>query len=156
VSNKYDIESYLADILAKMQSKLPAKITEINAEKADSIQLLPVANESYFNNANDQVFNVDPFIYYGIVDLTANASGNKTALQISVNFEVVFNNSNCEGTLTKVLRYSRCLREVVQESFKSGRHTNLKVTELLPANASLNEGADFKVGGITVVSTIIG
>ncbi len=89
MSNKYDIESYLADILAKMQSKLPAKITEINAEKADSIQLLPVANESYFNNANDQVFNVDPFIYYGIVDLTANASGNKTALQISVNFEVV-------------------------------------------------------------------
>jgi len=135
---------------------LPAKITAINSEKADSITLESVPNTSYFNSSGEQILNADPFIYYGITDLATNSNGGATALEVTLNFEVVFNNTNSGNTLEKVLRYSRCLREVIQEKFKSGKHSGLKVSELVPANAPLNEGADFKVGGIKIVSTIIG
>lgn len=156
MSNKYDIESFLTDILNVVQNNLPAKITEINAEKNDAIVLDSIPNENYFVSSGEQVFNENVFIYYGITDIITNTSGAKTSQEVTINFEVVFNNLNSNKTLERVLRYSRCLREVLQENFKSGRHTNLKINELVPTNAQINQGSDFKVGGVKVSSIIIG
>ena len=157
MSRKYDIETYIAETLAMVQANLPAKIIEINAEKSDGTEIKQVPDADYFNSTSAQIFNSDPFIYYGLTDIEAEPAGSKTIITITMNFEVVFNNSNSGNTLEKVLRYSRSLREVFQENFMgSSKHSGYKVTELPPANAPLNQGSDFKIGGVSIVSTIAG
>ncbi len=157
MSSKYDIESYLNEVVGIIQENLPAKIIAINTEKSDSITLATIANEDYYVDASEQIWNKNQFIYYGIIDLSTTTNGAKTAIEITLNFEVVFNNTNQSNTLERVLRYSRCLREVIQDNFKGkNKSTGFSVSELVPANAPLNEGSDFKIGGIEIISTIIG
>ncbi len=139
-----------------LQSNLPAKIADINAEKADTTVLDAIPNDKYVSDINDKVLNSKAFLYHTIINIETNPTGAKTAITISMNFEVVFENSNKTDTLKKALRYSRCLREIIQENFKSGKYSNLKVSELIPGNAQLNAGSDFKVGGINIQSTIGG
>ena len=156
MSGKYDIETFLATLIATVKSNLSAKIDEINSEKDDGICLKTIDDEDYYSQTNDQIWNKNQFIYYTIADLETNTNGGSTAITISVNIEIVFDNTNKTDTLEKVLRYSRCLREVVQSNFKEGKHANLKISELLPGNLVSNDGADFKIGGVVVQSTIVG
>ena len=160
MSSRFDVESLLKEALALIQAGLPAKITAVNAEKsgdAEPITLEAIPNAQYFVDSGAQVFNHNEFIYYGITDLSTTANGQKTAIEVTMQFEVVFNNANTGKTLEKVLRYSRCLREVVQDDYRgSKKHTGFLVSELVPANAPLNEGSDYKIGGIEIIATIVG
>ena len=55
------------------------------------------------------------------------------------------------------MRYSRCLREVIQENYKmSASASRLEVTEFVPVDVQFNEGSDFKMGGIHITANIIG
>ena len=157
MSSKYDIESFLNEVLGIVQANLPAKIAAINTEKSDTITLDLIPNAQYYADSSEQVWNDNVFIYYGVVNIITTTNGGKTAMEVTLHFAVIFNNQNETKTLERVLRYSRCLREVIQDNFKgSNKSSGFSVSELTPANFPLNEGSDYKIGGIEIVSTIAG
>ena len=151
MSTKYDVESFVNDILSLIQAGLPGKITAINAEKADtnSIDNIPVG--AYYDNMGNQVVNST------IVGIISNTVGSSTSSEVTLAFSVIFNNLNQQGTIQKVLRYTRCLKEVVMDSFdNNSHHSNLKITEFTPLDIEMNKGSDFKIGGIQITATISG
>lgn len=155
MSNKYDVESHFKALLAIVKDNLNAKINEINVEKDDNFNLATFIDEQYYTSTADSVYNYDEFIYCDLVDLQTESVGASTSIKVGMVFEVVFSNFNQIGTLEKILRYSRCLREVIQEHWKrSSNCSGLKIEEILPTNIQLNQGSDFKVGGVSVTSTI--
>ena len=158
MSGKYDVESFINDIVSVVKAGLPAKITAINAEKSDANSIDDIPSAQYYDNMGEQVINHNVFIYYTILPTEPKAStGSATATEITLAFSVVFNNLNNSGTIQKVLRYTRCLKEVVQDAFdNNASHSNLKVTEFTPTDIELNQGSDFKIGGIQITSTIVG
>lgn len=157
MSNNYDIETFRDNIVDLIQQELPQKIIEINLEKNDEFQINNISPSNYYNDIMDQVLNISPFIYYGVNNLTSFTVGCQTKVEVTLFVSVVFDNTNLEGTETKVLRYSRCLKEIIQENFKIFPSTSaLSVTEFAPENYELNNGADFKVGGIHITATITG
>lgn len=156
MSAKYDIETFINEVISVIQAGLPTKISDINTEKGDSL-LVTIPNGDYFNNIMQQVLNINQFIYYPIVDIVTDANGPNTAITVTLQVSVIFDNTNGSATIEKVLRYSRALREVVQENFKpSGSASRLKITEFAPQEIQLNEGSDFKMGGIHITATIVG
>jgi nicotinate-nucleotide pyrophosphorylase len=156
MSAKYDIEAFVDQVISTMQDDLPGKVTEINTEKGDEL-LINIPNESYYGNIMLQVLNVNQFIYYQVVDIETNTNGGLTAIAVTLQVSVVFIDSSDVNTTKKALRYSRALREVIQENFKiSGSASRLKITEFAPQDIQVNEGSDFKMGGIHITSTITG
>lgn len=154
---QYDIETFRDDILAIVQANLGTKITAINAEKNDGITITDIASENYYNDMSDQVFNISPFILYYLVNLESKTIGAMTQTLITMQMSVVFDNTNQVNTESKVLRYSRCLKEVIQENFKkSASASALNIEQFLPVDLRLNQGSDFKMGGIHVTATIFG
>ncbi len=156
-ARKFDIESFRNGLLAIVQDNLPAKVAAINTEKDDTNSISVVDNAYYYNDITDQVVNKTPFIYYGLIDVGTRTVGSQTAMEVTAFFSIVFDNRNQGNTESKTLRYTRCLREVIQENFKKmPAASNLKIEQFLPANFSLNKGADFKIGGIHITATITG
>jgi len=165
MSCNYDIEVFRNSIIQLIQTELNIKITEINAEKNDDFNITDILPQNYYNDITDQVLNVSPFIYYGFVSLDSSTTGTKTQTTITMFISVVFDNSNTyyandygtygSGTETKVLRYTRALKEVIQDNYKKFAWASpLSVTEFTPQDFELNKGSDFKVGGIHVTGTI--
>jgi hypothetical protein len=153
--SKYDIESFITDIITLVQDNLASKINSINTEKNDGYSISTIDTTSYFDDITDQVLNVNPFIYYTPVEITTEMVGPKINTKITLAISVVFDNNNQDGTIKKVLRYTRCLREIIQENYKKfGYMSRLNVVEFAPTNIQLNEGSFFKMGGIQVVGHI--
>lgn len=150
------METFVDDIIALLQANLPTKITDINTEKGN-FPIVNIENANYYDNIGHQVLNINQFIYYTIVDIVTNTNGHQTSLEVTLAVSVVFDNTNGDGTIQKVLRYSRALREVLQDNFKDSSSTSrFRITEFVPIDIQLNEGSDFKMGGIHVTSTITG
>jgi hypothetical protein len=165
MSCNYDIEVFRNSVIKLIQNELNIEITKINLEKDDDFSILDIAPENYYNDISDQVLNVSPFIYYGFVSLDSSTTGTKTQTTITMFISVVFDNSNTyyandygtygSETETKVLRYTRALKEVIQNNYKKFAWASpLSVTEFTPQDFELNKGSDFKVGGIHVTGTI--
>lgn len=154
MSAKYDIESFVNDMVAILQSKLPAKISAINAEKNDTIELANIDN--YYDDVTEQVFNINQFLHYNIANIDSKSIGCQTSTTITMFFEIVFITGNSGNTLQKALRYTRAIREVFQENSKNGKYGTLKIADLIPDKAVLNNGSDFKVAGVLLESTISG
>lgn len=156
-AKKYDIETFRDEIITLIQDNLSAKITAINTEKNDSLSIDSIAAENYYNDVTDQVVNISPFIHYGFASLESETVGAQTRTTITMFVAVVFDNTNQTGIESKVLRYTRCLKEIIQENSKKiASASPLSVTQFLPVNFELNKGSDFKVGGIHITTSIVG
>lgn len=157
MSNKYDIEMFIDEMIALVKADLPAKISEINIEKNDDITLPTVGNSDYYDDISEQVFYKNQFIYYSLVDVATESAGHNVSLDVTLAISVLFSNINSSGTIKKVMRYTRCLREIFQESFKkTGKASQIKVTEFIPVDIQTNQGSDFKMGGIQIQASIVG
>lgn len=157
MSGKYDVESFVDNVIDTIKTNLTTKVAEINAEKNDIYNLEVVDNAHYYEDISQQVLNANPFIYYTPVELETTTVGANTSISITLAVSIVFDNTNDSGTMKKVLRYSRVLREIVQNNHAlSPSASSLKVTEFVPTDITINDGSDFKMGGIHVTSTIVG
>jgi len=158
MANIRDVEDLMRSLVTVMQAGLPAKITAINAQKADGIVLEQIANANYYNVINEQVEGVSPFIYYGFSSIGSESIGsNKTKLTPTIFFEVAFSNDyRDQDAYWKVLRYTRAMQEVMQDNFFRIRSSeNLRIEPFTPADIHKNDGADLKIGGIQVTTTMV-
>jgi len=157
---KYDIEIAEADLLALVKVQLPAKLTEITAEKADSITLAVPADAEYFNGTDDSVDNRALSVYYGLIDDTPNSIGSATAEEGRFMFLFYLNELNQkQGVIRKKLfRYIRALKEIFEENFDYFPYlSTFKIVTIAPQSWRENETSPaYKVGGIYIETALAG
>lgn len=155
--SKYDEERFMYDLKELLVLGLPAKITELNIEKADNITLFPVDSSNFIDNLDDEILNADPVIYYGLAGIETNSNGPSTSRKVGIFFDVIWINDFTQNNLNrKALRYSRAVREIIEANFKKLKHVgDLVVESMTPTDVKLNDDQTYyKIGGIVVTGTM--
>lgn len=156
---KYDVEILEADLLALVQAKLPGKLTEITAEKADSITIPTPANDQYFNSTDDEVDNRTLAVQYGIVDGSPDSISSNTAEDNRYIFLIYVNEINqLPGVVRKKLfRYIRALKEVFEENFDQFSFVSkMNIVTIAPQSWAENENSPvYKVGGVYIETSLV-
>jgi len=157
---KYDVERLEADLLALVQNKLPAKITEITTEKADSITLDIPTNDDYFNTTDDEVINRKIIVQYGLIDGEPFSVSSGTAEENRYIFAVYLDEMNeAAGVVRKKLfRYIRAFKEIFEENFYFfSCVSKLDIRTIAPTSASWDENETspvYKIGGIYIETSL--
>lgn len=158
----YDIENLLSDVKGILTSNFNTKLTAITSEKGDSITLTAIDSSSYFfQTMNDRTANfVGPFILYGIEDLksipTPRSCASATEVLISI-LVIVADQGQDLNIMSRMLRYSRALKEVIEENFRIVECCNsLEVQSLVPVPfQDINTGEPYRAVGI-LLKTVLG
>ncbi len=157
---KCDVETVEADLLALVQAKLPDKIAEITAEKADGIVLTVPANTDYINTTDDEVNNTDLIVHYGITDGVPLSIGSNTAEDNRYVFNIYLDELNQQPGIVrkKLFRYIRALKEIFEENFKKFSYlSSMKVETIAPGMWQKNEQSPiYKVGGVYIETSLAG
>lgn len=157
---KYDVEILEADLLALVKANLPAKLTEITAEKADSITLPAPTDAQYFNSTDDQVDNRTLSVRYGLEDPRPNSIASNTAEDNIYLFLVYLNEKNhLPGVVRKKLfRYTRALKEIFEENFDRLTFVSkMTIQTIAPQSWAENENSPtYKVGGVYIETSLVG
>lgn len=157
---RYDPERLEADLLKLVKAKLPAKLSEIEAEKADSIVLTVPVDSQYFNTTDDQVDNRKLSVMYGLVDGTPLSIGSNTSEDNRYMFLIYLDETNLKpGVARKILfRYIRALKEIFEENFNYIPCTSKFILQTIaPTSASWDENENspvYKVGGVFIQTSI--
>ena len=157
---KYDIERLEADLLALVKAKLPAKLAEITAEKADSIVLGVPTDAEYFNTTDDEVNNDKLSVQYGVVDGSAFSISSNTTEDNRYIFLIYLNELNSQPGVVrkKLFRYIRAFKEIFEENFdRFPCVSNIKVQSIAPTSAGWDENENspvYKVGGVYIETSL--
>lgn len=154
---KFDEEQLLLNIETYLKANLNAKITAINSEKNDSIVLAQVNASAYALDADDGEFNYDPYIITMISEQTSETRGPAVAENLIVNVALILTDNGQDlNIVRRMLRYRRCLREVIQDNFRKISPCDEVVIESLPLLSFQKGGSSMmsKVVGINIISSI--
>lgn len=160
----YDGEDLLDDVVAIVQAGLTAKLAAIEAEKIAKGKGVngglpaPESDAYYRQTWSDKILNHSPAIFYGIEDVQTESMGPATSEKFKVFVEVVLVDSGMDtDTANRLLRYSRALREVLQEKFASVAETGrIKIETVRPVSFKMDADSseEIKVGGVSLTVAI--
>jgi len=159
---KCDIEIVEDKLLELVKDKLPAKLAEIDAEKADGVTLDVPMDAQYFNGTDidEEVINQGILVRYGIVESEAISLPSATAQDNTYIFLIYLNELNApQGELRKKLfRYSRAFKEIFEENFRKFTFlSGMDVTVVAPAIWQENDRSPaYKVGGVYIKTAMVG
>ncbi len=161
---KYDGEDILDDVIAMVQAGIEAKLIEIENQKISKGKgieggLPPPALAAYFRQTwSDKILNYSPAIFYGIQEVLADGVGPVTMEKFKIFVEVILVDSGMDtNTSNRILRYSRALREVLQERFDAVADTGrIKIETVSPVSFKLevDSSEELKVGGVSLTVAI--
>lgn len=159
-----DAEDLLDDIEETLKAQLPAKIAAIEAEKVAKGKgitggLATVESTSYYRQTwNNAILNVSPAIFYGIEDTGSEGLGPVTKQQFKFFVEVVVTDGgNDSFGVSRILRYSRAIKEVMEANFDRISNGNRwKVETVRPVAFKMNQDSseETKVGGVSIITAI--
>lgn len=153
-----DVESILDDILSFLQANLNTKITEVNTEKGDGIEMDTVGSTAYLmQTLNDTIANFDPFVFYGVVDSNSDGVGPATSKTYIFNVVIVKVDSGQSLNLDRVmLRYNRVFVELFEKNWdKISKSDKFEVQSLEPISFRLlNNSDDYRATGVELRLTI--
>ena len=154
---KNDIEKVEQVILGIVQSKLADKVTEINADKGDSL-LTDIDSSKYFSDFYQEDLTSSKFIFFGIEQPETQSVGRDSAETWTIFYKVFIQQENNLTTIrSSVLRYTRALKEIINEnSILIARHCSKgEISNLTPENVEdINNDTPFKMGGIEFKVTL--
>ena len=154
---RYDLERFRDDIIKIVQDNMPAKVAQINAEKADGDDIEAPDNSLYIFDIMDAVLNAYPFIYYGFDNVVTDGTVGQTKTTVTLFISVVFDNANNTSVINQALRYTRALKEIIEEHQSDIAQISVnQVSQFAPDDFQLNNGANYKIGGILIEGTMIG
>ena len=179
--SKVDLEVVETLIINIVKAGLPAKISEINIDKNPddaildnlessildnddgqlvsttdgNIYIKQIPQDDYFDTFGDEVNNADEFLYYELDTPTTDGIGPATRSIIQMHLGIFFENLNPESGVSvsrkQAFRYSRALKEVIEEASNSLGIGTMSVSARLPIDAVLNENSPLlKVAGVMV------
>lgn len=126
----YDPEALLFDIKSYLQGKLGTKLTELTAEKGDSLSIATPKDKSYFIQAlTEEEVNYDPYVFIGIIEPIPTASAEAgTNQKITVDVAIVFQDDGADPQMfRKFFRYQRALMEIFDKGWNRERPYPLEV-----------------------------
>jgi len=155
--DKYDLETLEADFLAILQEKIPAKITAINTAKNDTLLTTP-DNADYFVDLSARKPNTPTvFIHYGLGEIEALDNGGEIAEVVQLFCIFMVNKKNNQDARKMVLRYTRAVKEVINENFRRLRNSSsMKVMTLMPGDFVDEQNNGKYTAGGAVFETSIG
>lgn len=155
---KYDVESLCNDLKDVCISKLNAKLTELSAEKADGVELPPVPSDAYFfqSLAKSAAGQHPVFMFYGLENPTTESIGAHTMESHAVDFVVCLRDrGDGEKMTTRLLRYSRALKEIFEQAFVERKiGCRIEVSSLTPTHFGIENvphtfhGVGVKIGAV--------
>lgn len=153
---RYDLENLMADIKSIMTTNLNTKLTELDAEKADSISLATVStSQGYFLQTMDaEVANANPFVLYGIEDIETKNAGPMGIKTVTITIYLVTEEAGLEGNVTnRMYRYLRALEEVFETNWYMVQNaTKISKKSLQPFELTrLNDSQPCRAVGIRLV-----
>lgn len=156
---RYDLESLLNDLKAVAVANLNAKLSSITTEKADEISLLPIPEEAYFFQVLDKkkAGHHPAFIFYGASDPQIQSTGPATAEDYEIFFIVVLRETaEGEAFTTRLLRYSRALKEIFETAFTQNKvRTRIMVSSITPTNFGIQDTpGSFRGVGVKVKAVL--
>lgn len=156
---KYDLESLLNGLKNICVEGLNPKLDAISTEKGGEEPLPHIEENAYFFQAMDKkaagIHRV--FLFYGAEDPLADGIGPHTLEDYSIFFIVVLRDTaDGEALTTKLLRYSRALKEIFEEaSLKNKVRSRISVTSLSPVNFGIQDvPGTFRGVGVKIGATI--
>jgi hypothetical protein len=148
---RYDIENFFDDLKAFLQANMNTKLAAIDAEKADGITLGTISNAAYFfQTLGDEIANYNPFVFYGIDQLPANAIYSNVDAAITAQVVIVLSDDeNDPNIMKRLLRYQRALIELFESNYAGiSKIGKILVSGLAPAPLALagRAGLDRVIG----------
>lgn len=161
---KYDLESLLNDIEATLKAKLNTRIGVVEAEKTGlgspvGLPLVDDPNGFFKQTWDDRILNQNPAVFYGIQTIDAAGSiESATAQYVTIFVEIVLTDGrNDKNTVTRLLRYTRAVREIFEEAFAIlDAGSAIKIETVAPVSFRLDTDTSEEVliGGITIKAAI--
>ena len=154
---KFDEELLLLNLETIIKANLNTKIAALNTEKNDTISLATVNNSAYIMDVNDKEVNYNPYIIYMISEQTSEARGPVTIENIIINVALIHSDNGLDPYIVKrMLRYRRCLKEVIEENFRSISPCDSVTIESLPVLSFQKSNSSYssKVVGINIITSI--
>jgi len=156
---KFDVETLLKKSHDVIKTNLNNELILIDTEKNDFVMPKINDNAYFLQNLNNNVFNYENFVVYGLVsnnEINDN-NYNNTLETIRVGFEVFSYDDGAkesENVFYKMLRYSRALKSASQKNFdKIQRGIKFQVRSLEPTQFDLN-GRMMRSSGVIISAAI--
>lgn len=121
---KIDVEVILSDIETILKNNLNDKIDSINTEKDDGIVLAAVddAKGYHLQTLDAEQVVANPFIWYGIEDVSSDGIGPETINKYTIAVTLVLEDSGQDlNPAKRMFRYSRALQETLQDHWSDIR-----------------------------------
>lgn len=153
---KYDVETFWEDIETIIKNNIGAKITSINLEKNDTITLATPAILAFFHDMDDEAANYDPLVLTGLVSNQSIGIGPETCETAVINAAIIINDNGQDLFITKrMLRYQRCLKEIIEANFYSQRsYGKLKIESLPILEFTKKDTSErYKMASINIISS---
>lgn len=160
MSARYDLEALLLDLKNVCISGLNTKLASIAAEKSDNIPLSEISNDAYFfQRIEKNRASVYPaFLLFTVEDPTADGIGPHTLENYLLNFIVVLKDTaDADLFTTRLLRYSRALKEIFEEaSIKNKIRARIQIASLSPQAFAIQDLTGTFRGVGVQIRTVIG
>lgn len=153
---RFDEENLLSNLETILKNNLNNKITAINTEKNDTITLAQINSDAYQMDVEDKISNYDPYIIYMITEQTTDKRGPATAENIVINIALIVTDNGSDLSIVKrMLRYRRCLKEVIEDNYRKISLDEM-IIESLPVLSFQKSGSSYssKIVGINIITTI--
>lgn len=149
----------MAKIKELVLLKIADKIEEVNLEKDDGLDLdCPPENAYFLQFLSMKMTNYNPFIFYGIQNITPSDDAVQPKEDLEIFLLVCFADSGLadEKEILRLYRYTRVLKEIIYENFNFiPGFTVLNVADDLPASFRLEgDGALFHSSGVLITASI--
>ena len=158
MARKFDIEILLSDLRAIALANLNTKLASIDAEKNDGITLKQLdPDKVFFQDLDKSDAAAAPlFLYYGLDDPVTDAIGAHTALQLSIYFILVLQDTAENFTyMTRLLRYMRAMQEIFQENYATIQYVSrIQVSSLSPVSFTVEGTGTFKATGVKIKAVL--
>jgi hypothetical protein len=159
MATRNDFESVLDDVKLIMTTHLNTKITAIVADKGDGITPPAINANAYFLQTLDEaIANFDPFVAYGIQDITSvDTQYGQSQQQISISIVIVLSDNGRSDINRVLFRYSRALKEIFEENFKNANIGNkIIVRQFTPVPfEALDSSMEFKAIGVILETHLV-
>ena len=117
---RYDVEDFLDNIKILLAAKLNAKLTSLDTLKTDALVLPQVNVNAYaFQGLNEKVMNFNPFIVYGVESIVTVEQLSGSGVDVTASVVLVLSETGVAEIDRLMIRYSRALKEVIEENYQS-------------------------------------
>lgn len=150
---RFDIETLLDKLEAKLKVSLNQKFTAINTEKGDNLLESIPQSAWIFGSLDDRAKNFKDFVFYYVDTIDTKVAGSRVAEEYTIEIDLFLFDRQDEKIQKRILRAHRALRESVVETWeKVGIGIDrVEVESLVPIDVKLNNSSFYhKILGVSL------